>query len=374
MSKNPNIAALNQLGQSIWYDNLSRDVLESGELEQLIASGVSGLTSNPTIFHKAISGSSLYDQDLKQLHSQGLTVEEITDKLMIADVASAARLLEPIYRATGGADGYASIEVSPLLAANTESTLNEARRIWSELDLPNIMIKVPATSEGLPAIEALIADGINVNVTLIFSPERYIEVVDAYLRGLERRKELGEPMQVASVASFFISRVDAIVEKAFEQKLQEGLVDHSKRDLIWGKIGIANSKIAYAQFEEIFGSARFAGLSEAGAWIQRPLWASTSTKNPDFPELLYVEELAGKDTVNTLPPATVTTLCKGATIEPRLHQGLDSAQQAVKHVQEMGISLSDLLVKLEEDGVRSFSESYHALNKAIADKCAQLEK
>ena len=367
MTINPHLAALHELGQSVWYDNLSKDVLGSGELKELIHSGVRGLTSNPTIFKKAIADTSHYDEDLSAL--KGRSAEQICDELMLRDVAAAADLLREVYDQSGERDGFASIEVSPLLAYDTEQTLNEARRIWEQLARPNILIKVPATKQGLPAIETLLSEGINVNITLIFSVERYREVAEAFLSALEARKAAGQPLEsVASVASFFVSRVDTICEKAFDASGGES----SRKSEFIGKVGIANSKLAYAAYGELFRSERFASLVESGAQPQRPLWASTSTKNPDFSPLLYVEELAGPDTVNTMPPQTLAALMEKASIEPRLEHEVDRARELINGLDQFGLDLPSLLTELESAGVQAFVDSYQDLLAAIETKMADL--
>lgn len=373
MAVNNNIAALNQIGQSIWYDNLSRDVLRSGELKKLIESGVSGLTSNPTIFQKAISGSSTYDEELKAELKSGHSVNEITETLMVADVGSAADLLRSVYDRTKGADGYASIEVSPLLARDTDGTLAEARRLWGRLDRPNIMIKVPATKEGIPVIRRLISEGINVNVTLIFSVTVYEKVMDAYISGIEERVKAGRDPKVASVASFFVSRVDSICEKTFDGLVAAKKVEAAKKEIFFGKVGIANSKLAYAKYEEVFGGSRFAPLKSKGAWIQRPLWASTGTKNPVFSPVLYVEELAGRDTVNTVPPQTLAALMEKSTAADKITTGLKDAMGIIQEVNEIGLEFDKLLVELEEQGVKLFADSYNALIADVAKKCQALK-
>lgn len=369
MSKNPQLLALSELGQSIWYDNLSRDVLNSGELKRLIDAGVLGLTSNPTIFKKAIADSSDYDADMMPLVKQGLNTEQIAEDLMIKDVAAAADLLMPIYKATNGGDGYASIEVSPYLARDTKATIEAGKRIWGKLNRPNIMIKVPATDEGLPAIKALLEDGINVNVTLIFSDDYYQRVVEAYISGLEARVVKGGDIKnIASVASFFVSRVDAICEKHYDGLVKEGKAKaEGKKDFL-GKIGIANSKVAYARYEQLFNSDRFKKLRDKGARVQRPLWASTGTKNPDFSPVMYVEELAGRDTVNTLPPATLSALLKDGKIEPRLHKGIDDARSQLSKLNETGVPFDKLMVDLQADGVKIFADSYKELLDSVETK------
>ncbi len=371
--KNPQLTALSELGQSVWYDNLSRDVLNSGKLKQLIDAGVLGLTSNPTIFKKAIADSDNYDSAIKNLLSKNLDVDQLAEELMVEDVGQAADLLKEVYVKTQGIDGYASIEVSPELSDKTAETVEAGRRIWRKLNRPNIMIKVPATKEGIPAIKALVEEGINVNVTLIFSTLVYEDVIEAYISALEARLAKGLPISnISSVASFFVSRVDASAEKEFDKLLVDGKVCETKKELIVAKVGIANSKAAYKLYEDSFKSERFTLLANAGARVQRPLWASTGTKNPKFSKVLYVEELAGKDTVNTMPPDTLEALMQAATIEPRLHRGLDEAQSLITEVKAMGIDLPSLLVQLQHAGVKSFADSYAELIAALKEKCKKM--
>jgi transaldolase len=369
MSKNIYIDALNQLGQSVWYDNVSRQVLTNGELQALIDAGVSGLTSNPTIFKKAIADTDFYDKELEELGKRGLTADEICETVMIKDLSMVAEMLRPVYDSTGGADGYGSIEVSPLLAEKTAATVEAATRIWNKLDEPNIMIKIPGTEEGIPAVREAIAAGINVNVTLIFAVNVYSEVIDAYLSGLEDRVGAGKDVSsIASVASFFVSRVDAICEKTLAKHVADGLIAEDAAACFTGKPGIANSKAAYALFEERFGSDRFAALKSKGARVQRPLWASTGTKNPAFKSVLYVEELAGRDTVNTLPPKTLKELMNEAVIEPRLHNGADEAVAVLSKLKDSGVDFDALLDELQDAGVTSFSNSYKDLVASIESK------
>ncbi len=375
MAKNSQIGALNKVGQSVWYDNLSRDVLKSGELSSLITAGVSGLTSNPTIFKKAIADSTNYDADIAQLGKKGLSADDICEELMVGDVAAAADLLKSTFLATKGDDGHASIEVSPTLAHDTAGTVVAAKRLWKKLDRSNPMIKIPATAEGLPAIRQVIAEGINVNVTLIFSVDVYKKVADAYLSGLEDRVAAGKEISsIASVASFFVSRVDAICEKSFDSLVKSGKALEADRAKFFGKVGIANSKLAYAAYEEIFTSSRFAELKKKGARVQRPLWASTGTKNPVLSPVLYVEELAGKDTVNTMPPATLKALMEKATIGPRLHSGLPEAKELLSVLGNLGIRLNELLLDLQKEGVKSFAESYKELTDSIEKKRSAVVK
>jgi transaldolase len=368
-TKNPQLLALNELRQSVWYDNLSRDVLNSGELQSLIDQGVSGLTSNPTIFKQAIADTSNYDADMRSPDLKALSTEDLCEELMIRDVAAAADLLRPAYDATGGGDGYASIEVSPLLADDCAGTIEAAERIWKKLARPNVMIKIPATPACIPAIEAVLDKGINVNVTLIFSRSVYESVAKAYISALESRAARGESVRmISSVASFFVSRVDAIVEKSIDELVASNHAPAGSKDKYLGKVGIANSKVAYLAFEEMFNSDKFKALRELGARVQRPLWASTGTKNPAFKAVMYVEELAGRDTVNTMPPATLKALLAGATIEPRLHDGQSEAKALIAEVEALGVPFEKLLVDLQVAGVKSFADSYKDLLASIETK------
>ena len=374
MSKNKFLGQLQDVGQSIWYDNVSRSLLESGELKKLVDAGITGLTSNPTIFDNAVSGSSDYDQTIQNLFAQGLGASDILEQIMVEDISHAADLLLPVFESSSGLDGYASLEVSPLLASDTASTVAEARRLWKKLSKPNVMIKVPATKEGIPAIEQLIADGININVTLIFSVERYQEVVQAYIKGLQARNEKGLSLDtVRSVASFFISRVDALYEKKHAALIEAGSSQSTAlQSELLGKVGIANSKLAYEYFESSFYGDSFAALAKAGAHVQRPLWASTGTKNPDFSPVLYVEELIGKDTVNTLPPKTLDHLMGGITVEPRVETGFDEAKNVLSKLESIPLHLAEILSELESAGVASFSKSYESALSSIEQKRSAL--
>ena len=363
MPTNPQLAALNLVGQSIWYDNLSAAVLRSGELAKIIQEGVSGLTSNPTIFKKAIADSSDYDDEIRRLAKSDADAEEICEALMVKDVGAAADLLRPIFDRSKGTDGHASIEVSPFLATDTKSTLTAARRLWKQLARPNIMIKVPGTDQGIPAVRALLEEGINVNITLLFSVAMYEKVIDAYIGALEARAKAGLGLaEVSSVASFFVSRVDSICEQELDARAP------AKKESFFGKIGIANAKLAYAAYEKAFRSERFQALQAKGALVQRPLWASTGTKHPALRATLYVEELAGRDTVNTVPPATLAAVMKEAKIEPRLHQGAAAAAQLISDLKAAGVPFDQCLVKLQEDGVKSFADSYRELLNSIEKK------
>ena len=355
---------LRQQGQSVWVDVISRDLLASGELKRLVEEdGVTGVTSNPTIFHKAISGSSEYDAPLRKMLEENARadVAALYEGLAIEDIQMATDVLRPVYDETGGADGFVSLEVSPLLAHDTEATLPEVRRLWGLVDRPNLMVKVPATKEGIPAIETLIGEGHNINITLMFSLDHYEAVASAYIRGLERA---ADPARVASVASFFVSRVDTKVDKALEK------IGRPEALALRGKIAVANSKLAYRRFKEIFHGDAFAGLRERGARVQRPLWASTGTKNPEYSDVLYVETLIGRETVNTIPPATMDALRDHGKVRPTVEEGVEEAAADVARLAELGVDLDRITEELQEEGVKAFADSYEALLAAVEEKRA----
>ena len=345
------------LGQSVWYDNIERRLLDNGGLAKMINDGdIQGLTSNPSIFKNAIVNSSDYDNALQALSAEGKSTEEIIEHLTVDDIREAANLLFPLYAKTKGLDGYASLEVRPTLAYETEKTFAEAKRLWDWVNVPNLMIKIPATKEGLPAIRQAIAAGINVNVTLIFSIERYREVAEAYLLGLEDRVAAGMSIdKIASVASFFISRLDSSVDK----QLEANGSDVASKML--GKVAVANARLAYQAFLKIFNTERFAALQQNGANLQRPLWASTSTKNPAYPDTLYVDELIGVNTVNTIPPKTLDAFRDHGTAKSTLKNDLDEAKQIFADMETLGISLAAITQKLEDDGVQAFMDAYKDL-------------
>ncbi len=356
---------LTHLGQSIWYDNIRRALIDSGELQQLLDDGVMGVTSNPSIFEKAIAGSSDYDAAIKALADSELSDEQLYEALALEDIQRTADLLHPIYEATNGVDGYISLEVSPTLAHNTEGTVDDAHRLFAALNRPNVMIKVPATPAGIPAIEALIGAGINVNVTLIFSLAHYEGVAEAYLTGLEQLAANGGNLsQVASVASFFISRVDTAVDAALEQ---------AGNTALQGKIGIANAKAAYGRFQQLFNSPRWTALAAKGAQVQRPLWASTGTKNPTYPDTLYVDQLIGPNTVNTVPPATLTAFRRRGTVAAPLGENLAEAQAQLAQLADLGIDLDSITQQLQDDGVAAFAKSFASLMSSVADKRQKLQ-
>ncbi|MGD8765046.1 MAG: transaldolase [Desulfobacteraceae bacterium] len=360
------IAELKKIGQSVWFDFIRRSIITSGELSALVDKGLTGVTSNPAIFEKAIAGSSDYDEDLKQIIKTDRSVEEIYEALAFTDITLATDVLKPVYEATNGKDGYVSLEISPKLADDTDKTIVEARRLFETVNRPNLMIKVPATPAGIPAVTELIACGVNVNVTLIFGLENYKAVADAYIAGLEKLTQEGPSVngghpshKVASVASFFVSRVDTAVDKALEEK---GNTD------LRGKIAIANAKVAYAEFKNIFSGPGWQQLADNGARVQRVLWASTGTKNPDYSDTLYVDELIGPDTVNTLPPATLESFLDHGNIAETLTAGLDEARQQLAQLAALGIDLEDVTQKLQQEGVVAFAQPFEALMKSISEK------
>ncbi|HEX6640147.1 MAG TPA: transaldolase, partial [Thermoanaerobaculia bacterium] len=318
------LAQLPKVGQSVWYDQTDRNLISTGKLQRLIdEDDLRGMTSNPTIFEKAIGGSEDYDQQLRALATAGKSRDEIYDELVLEDIGNAADVFSSVYEKTNGEDGFVSLEVSPMLAQRTDETVAEAQRLFTRLGRTNVMIKIPATPEGIPAIEQAIALGININVTLIFSNDVYAKVIEAYLRGLEKRVSQGLPIgNIASVASFFVSRIDAAADKQMEAKLKD---DPSLEGLL-GKVAIANAKMAYQLFKQVFTSERFIRLRDQGARVQRPLWASTGTKNPKYSDVLYVESLIGPDTVNTVPPATYEAFKDHGSVELTIEEGVDEAR------------------------------------------------
>ena len=356
---------LAELGQSVWLDFISRKLLTSGELIKLRELGVRGMTSNPTIFDKAISKSSDYDEDIKQLVLKGLAVEDIYEKLALKDIGIAADEMRKVYDETDGLDGYISIEVNPLLANNTQETIKQAKHLFKALGRPNIMIKIPGTEEGLPAITEVLGSGINVNVTLIFSTESYRKVVEAFIAGLEKYDSSGGDIRRhASVASFFVSRVDTAVDKELEAKGNKELL---------GKIAIANSKLAFEISEEMFGSERWKSLEAKGARKQRLLWASTGTKNPAYSDVLYIDELIGPDTVNTMPPETLNAFVDHGKVESTLNIGINEAKVQLKELKNLGIDINKITDKLLVDGVKSFSDSFESLLGSLKEKVKKIK-
>lgn len=360
------LRALNAFGQSVWYDHIHRAMLSSGELARLIAEDdLRGVTSNPTIFEKAIIDGHEYDQAVRRelQINPNQTGRELFFSLALEDIRAAADLLYPVYEATGGLDGLVSMEVSPDLAYNTEATIQEARELYTRLDRPNVMVKVPATQAGLPAIEQLTAEGLNINVTLLFSVDRYLEVAEAYLRGLESRLHKGRPVApIASVASFFVSRVDSTLDPILAEQCPD----------LQGKIAIANAKLAYQRFKELFNSDRFAALRAAGAHPQRLLWASTSTKNPAYRDVLYVENLIGPQTINTMPPVTYRAFRDHGVVTPALETDIEAALAQLKALSSLDIDLKQVTDRLEEQGVAAFAQSFINLLAAIEATAANV--
>ncbi len=363
---------LEAYGQSIWLDYIHRDLLSSGELQRMIASdGLRGMTSNPAIFEKAISGTHAYDADIQALTLAGNDAQAIYETLSQRDVRSAADLFRPIYDSTKGLDGYVSLEVNPHLAHDTAGTLAEARRLWTALDRPNICIKLPATTAGLPAITQLVAEGININVTLLFGIPRYRQVADAYIAGLEARTTAGLPVKrVASVASFFVSRIDTLVDVLLAPLIAEGGPQAELAKGVRGCVAVASAKLAYRSYKEIFGTNRFRHLLAAGARVQRLLWASTGTKNPDYSDVKYVENLIGADTVNTLPVETLNAFRDHGVPRNGLIGELSEAKRVLQVLPALGISLKKVTQQLEDEGVAKFNEPFDKLMQTLAQRQA----
>jgi transaldolase len=364
MAPNPNLQRLHEAGVSIWLDTLSRQLLEGAEFEALIGDyAVTGATSNPTIFAKAITTSDLYDDQLRRLVSAGQRdLQELFFSLALDDVREAARLLRPEYDRTGGADGFISFECTPDLADDTDATIAQAWDLWERLDQPNVMIKVPGTSAGVPAIEELARRGVNINVTLLFSIERYEQVIDAYLRGLMARAESGAPLDsVTSVASFFLSRIDTKVD----ERLPEG-------SPLRGRVALASARVAYGRYLAKFAGAEWERLADLGAKRQRPLWASTGTKNPDYSDVLYVSELIGPDVVNTMPEHTLRAFADHGEVKPTLEADPAGAQRTLAEAAAAGIDLGSVTAELEREGIKSFCDSYDELLDCLESKLGVL--
>ena len=371
MKKNP-LLDLEAFGQSIWMDFIHRKMISSGELQHLIEEdGISGVTSNPAIFEKAISESHAYDEAIHALILKDKTVDEIYRVLAVEDIQSVADLLRPTYNKTDGRDGFVSLEVSPKLAHNTTSTIAEARLLWSLVNRPNKMIKVPATLEGLPAIRQLIGEGINVNITLLFGLPRYRDVADAYISGLEILAAKGKPLkQVASVASFFLSRIDVLVDPMLEKIMKTDSKQVGIAERLHGQIAIASAKVAYQMYKEIFGSDRFVNLANRGARTQRLLWASTSSKNPAYNDTKYVEALIGPDTINTVPIETLTAYRDHGHPEPSLDQMVPEAYQWLDDLSSVRIDLGAVTQQLEDEGVEKFIVAFDQLMASLKEKKA----
>jgi transaldolase len=356
---------LSELGQSVWIDSVSREWLETGELERMMdEDAVVGVTSNPTIFQKAMSQGEWYDEQLREVLNGEDDLKEVFLQLAAQDIKEACNLMRPVWDATNGLDGYVSMEVDPNFAYDTEATIDEATRFHEWIDRPNLYVKIPGTAPGLPAIEEMIARGRNINVTLIFGLDRYVEVTEAYIRGLERLVEAGgDPSQVASVASFFVSRVDTEADRR---------LDELGRPELKGKLAVANAKLAYQRYKEIFSGARWSALEAKGATKQRCLWASTSTKNPEYRDVMYVEELIGPETVNTMPKETIEAFQDHGEVALTLEQGLDDARKLFRDLTAAGVDYDDVVATLEREGVEKFADSIRELLEGIEAKRRQL--
>jgi transaldolase len=348
-----------QQGQSPWIDNLTRAGLRSGHLRQLVEQGIRGVTSNPTIFQKAIAGSADYDEQFREL-LQSHKVEEAYWELVFRDIADALEALRPVYDESRGTDGFVSLEVAPALAADTAGTVEAAHAFAERLAAPNLMVKIPGTVEGVPAVRAMVAAGVNINVTLIFSVPRYGDVIEAYLSGLESRD--GDLSGIAGVASFFVSRVDTEVDRRLES------IGSDEALALRGKAAVAQAKLAYDLFTQRFSGPRWEALAARGARVQRPLWASTSTKNPAYPDLLYVDSLIGPDTVNTMPDTTADAFADHGTVARTIDEGVDEAKATLDRIEALGIDLSDVSATLEAEGVASFSNSFDEQLQSLQDK------
>jgi transaldolase/glucose-6-phosphate isomerase len=368
--QNP-LKQLQQFGQSVWLDYIRRDLFSSGELQRLIdEDGLRGMTSNPAIFEKALSSSD-YSDMLAQLQAQNLGAVEIYERIAIRDIQDAADLLLPVYTATNKRDGYVSLEVSPTLARNTQGSIEEARRLWTTVGRPNIMIKIPGTPEGVPAVRQLIGEGININITLLFSQDAYVKVAEAYIDGLEVLQKAGHDLRgVGSVASFFVSRIDSLVDAMIAERLKSahGPKEEQLLRSLQGKVAIANAKQAYWKYNQIFSGARWKDLSTRGAQTQRLLWASTSTKNPSYRDVMYVEGLIGPDTVNTIPPATLDAFRDHGVASRTIDADLATADTTMSDLETAGISMREVTEKLLVDAIQLFDDAFTKLLAAVQTK------
>jgi len=367
MKENP-LKKLETLGQSIWLDYIRRDLITNGELLELIENdGLRGMTSNPAIFQKAIAESTIYDADIHKMTSEKKEINAIYEAISQKDVQKAADVFRSLYEKTKGEDGYVSLEVNPHLANDTKGTIEEGRRLWTALDRPNVLIKVPATAEGLPAIRQLISEGINVNVTLLFGLPRYREVAEAYIDGLELRLNQGKTInKIASVASFFLSRIDTLVDPIMEKIIES---DDKKKEIdkpALGEVAISSARLAYQIYKEVFGSARFKKLEEKGARVQRLLWASTSNKNPNYSDIKYIEALIGANTVNTVPPQTMDAYRDHGDPKLTIERHLNKAERTLKSLPELGIDIDMVTQQLEDEGIGKFNEPFDKLMEALA--------
>ena len=372
------IKKLIDYGQSYWLDNLSREMIRNGELRRRVEKeGLRGITSNPAIFNNAISNSNAYDEQIHELFAAGKSVEEIYEVLAVQDVQDACDLMRPVFDESDGLDGFVSLEVSPHLANDTEGTIAEGHRLYQAVNRPNLMIKVPGTEAGVPAIEQLLFDGVNVNVTLLFAIDSYNAVAKAYLRALKRRFDAGKPVnKTRSVASFFLSRIDVLVDKQLETIVNsaENAKKSHKAQQLMGKVAIASAKLAYQDFKKIFSGSDWLELVEKGAAVQRPLWASTSTKNPEYRDVMYVEPLIGPDTVNTLPEQTIEAFADhGELVANTIEDGITEARQALEDLAEVGIDLEKVTDQLVEEGIQKFVDPFVTLLNSIREETAKVQ-
>ena len=377
-AKNPLLEIEQEYGQSIWMDNLSRDLLTSGELAELVTTrGVLGITSNPAIFEKAIGGNAIYDTEIVTGIKAGKSLNDIYESLIFTDIRHACDILLPVYQQTNGIDGYVSIEVPPTIAADTQSTISEARRYYGQIDRPNVMIKIPGTPEGLPAVEEMISEGISINVTLLFSVASYVESAWAYIRGLETRAAKGEDISnISSVASFFLSRIDTNIDGKLDHLLKD-LTDPTKTakiSALKGKIAIANAKVAYQEYKKIIATDRWQQLAAKGARVQRLLWASTGTKDPSYSDVMYVDGLVGADTVNTLPPNTIEACADHCDPASRIEAGVDEAYSLIASLKDpdIDIDLDGVMDELLIDGIDKFVKPFDSLMKSLEGKVKSL--
>jgi len=359
-------------GQSVWYDTIDRGQLVSGLFKRLLdEDGIVGVTSNPTIFQKSISHGDAYDEQMTQLIQQRKSTNEIYEALVIKDITTVADMLRPIYDRTNRQDGFVSLEVSPDLAHDTERSLSEARRFWKLVDRPNLMIKIPATPEGIPAVQQALTEGININITLIFSLDSYRDVADAYISALEDRNAEGKDIShIASVASFFVSRVDTLVDQLLEDKIKttSDSAEQQKLKSLEGKAAIANARLVYQEFTRIFHTPRFETLKHSGAHVQRPLWASTSTKNPAYRDVLYAEELIGPDTVDTMPLETIENFRDHGRVSRTVENDIQQAKDVFASLEKVGIHYDQVTKQLQDEGVQKFADSFHELFQGVESK------
>ncbi|MFQ5670151.1 MAG: transaldolase [Acidobacteriota bacterium] len=372
MSANP-LHQLKEHGQSVWLDNLARPLITSGELQRLIRDdGITGVTSNPAIFKNAMTGSDAYDAQIETLVNAGCSTEEIYEALAIQDVQDAAELLYPVYQKSQGEDGFVSLEVSPHLARDTQGTVDDALRLWKAVDRPNIFIKIPGTDEGIPAVQTCLAQGVNINITLLFSLSVYKQVIEAFIRAMHSRQQRGKPLDtVASVASFFLSRIDVKVDRALDTMIESG--DHPREAAaLKGKTAIASAQLAYQIWNETVASPRWQSLEENGARVQKLLWASTSTKNPDYSDVMYVEPLIGRQTINTMPGQTIDAFRDHGRVGATLEEGADGARRIQKRLEGVGINLDQVTRELVDEGIQKFVQPFTELMDALEKKRAAL--